>query len=135
MCVEEKLCDNYQETIEKLETLGVDYLDAIQTNNLLKDSEVIPEIKTAGKSLFGKVFLPFFYILNLRVVLLWKLWMKPKVWEPEFMATVRFSLALVAFPIYYLLLFIGLSFWVGPLVTLGFGMTLFIFNWGYVKWS
>jgi len=127
--------ENYQKTIETLDALGVDYLNPIQTNNLLKDSEGKQEIKKSrsGKSLFGKLLLPLFVLLNLPVVLLWKLWMKPKVWEPEFTATLRFSVALVAFPIYYLLVFVGLYFWTGPLVAIGLIITLFIFNCGYVK--
>jgi len=127
--------ENYQETIEKLDTLDADYLDPTQTNNILRDSESVRERTKVkpGKSLFGKVYLPFFLLLNLPVVLLWKLWMKPKVWEPEFTATLRFAIALVAFPIYYVLLFTGLSFWIGPLIAIGFVLALFVFNWGYVK--
>lgn len=129
--------ENYQKTIEKLNVLGVDYLDPIQTNNILRDSENRHEIKKSksGKSLFRKVFLPFFYILNLPVILLWKLWLKPKVWEPEFNATLRFALSLVAFPIFYLLLFAGLSFWIGPSIAILSVVTLFIFNWAYAKLS
>lgn len=129
--------ENYAQTIKKLNALGVDYLDPAQTNTILKDSEKTHEVQKSkpGKSLFGKVFLPVFMIVNLPVILLWKLWLKPKVWEPEFTATLRFALSLVAFPVYYILLFISLSFWEGAIFSLGITFILFVFNWIWVKFS
>lgn len=129
--------ENYAETLKKINDLGVDYLDPIATNAILKNLENHNK-KTridSDKSLFGKIFWPLFIVLNLPVVLLWKLLVKPKVWEPEFTATLRFMLALLAFPVYYLLLFIGLSFWSGAVVALGALFTLFLFNWAYVKFG
>lgn len=129
--------ENYAETLEKLNDLRVDYLNPTQTNTILRDSETTHEIKKSksGKSLLGKIFLPFFYILNLPVVLLWKLWIKPKVWEIEFTATIRFAISLVAFPIFYLMLFVGLSFWQGASIAILSVIALCVFNGVYVKLS
>lgn len=127
--------ENYEEILKKLNRSGADFLNPFETNALLKDFESTPEVDNpkSGKSLFNKLFLPFFTFLNLPIILIWKIWLKKKVWEPEFTATLRFSLALVAFPIYYLLLLVGGFFWFGPLITIYVVIILFIFNWAYVK--
>lgn len=126
--------EDYAETSKKLNEIAVDYLDPIATNAIIKNIESYDK-KTidSDKNLFGKIVRPFFITLNLPIVLLWKLWLKPKVWEPEFTATLRFVLALLAFPIYYTLIFIGFFFWLGSVVALVTCLVLFMFNWVYVK--
>lgn len=129
--------ESYPVTLEKLSGLGVDFLDPTHTNKIVGDIERTDELRKSGvgKSLFRKIFHPFFRILNFPVILLWKLWLKPKVWEPEFTATLRFALSLVVFPIYFLLLFIGLSFWLGLSIAVFSVIVLFLFNCAYVKFG
>ncbi|MBM1106373.1 1-acyl-sn-glycerol-3-phosphate acyltransferase [Aurantibacter crassamenti] len=129
--------DNYEETIEKLSANNADFLNPIQTNKLNSNLNSAQGSKqfSGGKSLFGKLLFPLFVLVNLPVILLWKLWLKPKVWEPEFTATLRFALSLIVFPIYYLLLFAVLSFSFGIEVSLSAVLALFVFNWAYVKLS
>ena len=65
----------------------------------------------------------------------WRTWVKPKVWEPEFTSTLRFGFALLVYPIYYLTLFaISAAAWNG-VIGLTVIVGLFIYNWGYVRWS
>lgn len=128
---------DYAETIKKLDAAGADYLDPVSTNGILKNPENHREEKNvdSGKTLFGRIFKPLFIVLNLPIVVLWKLFVKPKVWEPEFTATLRFAVSLLAFPIYYLLLFSGFSFWFGVLIAVATVLVIFIFNLAYVKLS
>ena len=126
---------HYGETIKKLDRLRVDYLDPFQTNKVLKglkNNNQEKRIKSSGTS-SRRILYPLFTLLNLPVVLLWKLVVKPKVWEPEFTATLRFATALLAFPIYYLGLFAVLSFWISTLSALAGIIVLFLLNWVYVK--
>jgi len=126
---------NYNETLKKLDDLEVDFLDPVGTNNILGNIGSQSELRKSksGRSLLGKILSPFFFILNIPVVLLWKLWLKPKVWEPEFTATLRFALSLVAVPLYYLMLF-GVLFFIFDLNTAALStVCLFVFNWLYVK--
>ena len=125
----------YDEQIKILDSAGVDYLDPIHINTFLKDPKKYSrkEIPIKAKKLPEKLLTPLFVLVNLPIILGWKLGLKPKVWEPEFTATLRFSLALLAFPFYYLLLFLGLFSWFG-FFTAWIGVAaLFLFNWAYVK--
>lgn len=126
---------DYDEHIKILDSAGADYLDPVHINSFLKDPKNFEKKENTikAKKMPGKLLAILFVLLNLPIILGWKLWLKPKVWEPEFTATLRFSLSLLAFPIYYLLLFFGLFFWFGSIYAWIGVPTLFIFNWAYVK--
>lgn len=126
---------DYDEHIKILDSAGADYLDPVHINSFPIEPKNYgnKENTIKAKKMPGKLLAPLFVLLNLPIILGWKLWLKPKVWEPEFTATLRFSLALLAFPIYYLLLFFGLFFWFGSFYAWIGIATLFIFNWAYVK--
>lgn len=129
--------EHYQKNAAKLKEFGADFLDPVATNKMLEDLKNLN--KGRGKSsersenIFGTILKLLFILLNVPVVLIWKLWVKPRIWEPEFTATLRFATALLAFPIYYLLLFTGLSFWMGPMSATLSVVALLTFNWAYVK--
>jgi hypothetical protein len=53
--------------------------------------------------------------------------------EPEFMSTYRFLFALMAYPIYYLLIVLLLGSLLGYIVALAIATGVFLFNLIYVK--
>ncbi len=127
--------ENYDESIKKLDASGVDYLNPRVANSLLKNLNG-PNAKTEAetrKGLLLKILFPLFYLLNLPVILLWKYVVKPKVWEPEFTATLRFGTALAIFPVYYLLLLIGLSVFIGPFNAFLIVIAQLVFNRLFVR--
>jgi hypothetical protein len=127
---------SYNATIERLDTLRVDYLNPTETNAVIQNGcTSTNEVKHApNPKVLQAIFKGIFIALNFPVIILWRTWIKPKVWEPEFMGTLRFGYALLVYPIYYLMLFLVImSIWngaVGFTVIVG----LFLFNWGYVRW-
>ncbi|MFS4416727.1 lysophospholipid acyltransferase family protein [Maribacter sp. 2307ULW6-5] len=127
---------HYGEIVRYLERKGVDFLDPKAANALVEQwttAAVAPVREKAPKPL--RMLLLFLILLNLPVILLWKLLVKPKVWEPEFTGTLRFATAFVGFLVYGLLLFVLLSlffggWWAGASILL-----LLAFNWCYVKYG
>ncbi|MRI02013.1 glycerol acyltransferase [Kriegella sp. EG-1] len=128
---------DYSKIISKLNATNVDYLNPIETNKSIQNKEYLKEksILKSRTNYLKRIVYPFFILLNSPVILIWRLLLKPKVWEPEFTDTLRFALCLVMYPIYYLLLLIVfiyfLGWGVGAIVVIG----IFIFNWIYVKMS
>ncbi len=126
--------DTYNETIKVLDAAGVDYLNPQSVNSRLQNLSTINEAPTAkSKSVMVTAFKALFTVLNLPMVLIWRVFVKPKVPEPEFMGTMRYGFAMVSYPIYYFLLFITLGWAFGYVVFLLVIFGLFIFNWGYVR--
>lgn len=97
--------DNYDETLEKLNALQVDFLNPKNVNsciaNNFKNCETNQKPKLKGIRLFFKGLL----ILNILLpYLTWKLVIKPKIDEVEFMSTFRFAIAITLVPFYLLIL-------------------------------
>ncbi|MEO9894596.1 lysophospholipid acyltransferase family protein [Aurantibacter sp.] len=129
--------ENYDEKIAKLNASKPDYLNPIETNKIIKDGKYFygtHELKYKN-GILNRLIYPFFLVGNLPVILLWKLWLKPKVWEPEFTDTLRFALSLLVFPMYYFLLFEIFNYYLGWSSGLIIIIGLFLFNWIYVKCS
>ncbi len=129
--------ENYDVLARKMDALQVDYLNPSETNAAIKNLDASDDKKTDSPSptVLQTIFKGFFAALNFPVIILWRIWVKPKVWEPEFMGTLRFGFALLAYPIYYLMLFAVIAgIWnaaVGFTVIVG----IFLFNWAYVRWN
>jgi len=129
--------ENYDATIRKLDALQVDYLNPSETNAAIKNLDASDD-KNAGHSAPAALqtfFKGIFTVLNLPVVILWRIWIKPKVGEPEFMGTFRFGFALLVYPIYYLMFFAVIAAIWNGLVGLAVIVGLFLFNLGYVRWN
>jgi 1-acyl-sn-glycerol-3-phosphate acyltransferase len=128
----------YTEIANYLEAQKVDFLDPVKTNRLIKQGVIgtspVAETTTLSskkRSIFQMIFL----FLNLPVILFWRLVVKPKVSEAEFMSTFRFAVSILGFFVYYIMLLtafiVALNFW----WALGIISFLCIFNLCYVKWS
>ena len=74
-----------------------------------------------------------FLVFNFPVLLVWRFLVKPKVWEPEFMATLRFATAFIGFVLYYLILLITMMLFINFKIAVASILLLFAFNWWYVK--
>ncbi len=128
--------DAYDGIVRQLDAIGADYLNPSQVNESIRQLEMakaLPGIRSVPNG-YKNILRFLFIVLNLPLVLPWRLLVKPRVWEPEFMATLRFGYALLAAPIYYLLFFTVFALIHGPLGALYVTSGLVIFNWGYVKW-
>ena len=127
----------YQTIVEKMDAMGIDYLNPEKVNTVLasfesSNSEPISKPKPKP-SLSLKLLKGLFILLNFPLWLLWIVTLKPKVPEMEFMGTFRFAFALLVFPIYYLLLFLVAAFvWSGSIGALVVA-ALFLFNVVYVR--
>lgn len=125
--------ETYEDTMQQLDAIGVDYLNPKALNETLQNlpSYISPIKKESDFSpVMGKVI---FTVLNFPMVLLWRAFGKPKVWEDEFMGTLRFAFGLLVYPIYYGLVFTVIAFIWSPLIGLGTIFGLVVFNWLFVR--
>lgn len=129
--------ENYEKIISRLNAFGVDYLKSTEVNKAVEEmgmQKTTIEDKSK-KNVFAILFKHLFTLLNLPLVLGWRNWVKPMVWEPEFTGTLRFGYSLLASPVYYLLVFTILALVFTPLTGLCAVLGLVVFNWLYVKLS
>lgn len=127
---------DYDEIIDYLNGENVNFLDPKATNILIKNwdskTDYISKEKTS-KSILSVMLCPLFLLINLPVLLIWKLILKPKVWEPEFTGTLRFATAFIGFIFYLLTLFLVLSIGLNIFWAAGIVIGIMLFNWIYVK--
>ena len=98
----------YEAIIKQLNSRGADYLNPKRVNEMIQNKSLSNEKGIPLVSVRPNRFL--FYLLNLPMVVLWRMLVKPKVPEPEFMTTFRFGFSMLAYPILYLALFFTLSY-------------------------
>jgi 1-acyl-sn-glycerol-3-phosphate acyltransferase len=95
--------DNYEEALNKLNELNVDFLNPLQVNkcivNNFKGSIGIRKNRFLNVK---RVFKTLVIILLIIPYIIWKLVVQPKVIEKEFMATFRFAVAVSLVPIFIL---------------------------------
>ena len=95
--------DNYDDTIAKLNTLQVDYLNPKAVNNCIANNCENDELKQGSKIKGLQFFFKGLLILNLFLpYLIWKFIAQPKIKEIEFISTFRFALAITLVPFYLL---------------------------------
>lgn len=122
--------ESYEAIITKLDAFNIDYTNAEAVNEAVSELKKGKELvkRTRGTSVFKKVLRLLFTVLNLPMVMLWRYVIKPKVWEPEFMATLRFAFCLIGYPICYTLIVLVFSLTGNASVGLEFCLGLFVFN-------
>lgn len=106
---------DYDVAISKLKKDNVNFLNPNKVNTLLKTYvdqgvELVSETEASYNN--NSVLRYLLCKLNIPVVLFWRLIVKPKVPEAEFMGTFRFATGLILFPIYLILILVvfGVSF-------------------------
>ena len=129
--------ETYDKTVQELHALSVNYLDPKAVNKTLQHMPVGSEVQKKGGRVSEFLLKLSFNILNFPLILVWRFLVKPKVPEPEFLATFRFAFALFAYPIYYGMIVSLLTLCVNIATGLIGAIVLFVFNWCYVRlpWS
>lgn len=110
----------------------IDFLNPTETNYLLRSKKNKENLKEKPKPYF---FRALFILLNLPVVLIWRLIVKPKVPEAEFMGTFRFAVGLFIVPIYLILLFLVMLFFWSVKIALLVILSLAILNRVLIKYG
>ena len=125
--------ETYDETIQKLDAQRVDYLNPKAVNTLLQNLPAEDKRIKKTRNILGGIGKTLFTLLNLPMLLLWRTFGKPKVWEPEFMGTLRFAFSLLTYPLYYILVFAVLAFVWTPIIGGIAIFGLFTFNWLFAR--
>jgi len=106
--------EGYEQSLQKLDALHVDYLNPIKTNACITNNFEDCEQKPTSNINWLRSLLKGLLILNvLPPYLIWKFVAQPKIKEIEFTATFRFAIVITLVPIYLILLFFVLFFLIG----------------------
>ena len=100
----------YEAVVNQLESQNVDYGHPKAINSFLKGEIEIKKLPKYPTNKLLSLIRAFFYLINLPLVFLWRALLKPKVPEPEFMTTFRFGYSMVAYPIFYGLALLVLTY-------------------------
>lgn len=97
--------ENYEDAIEKLDTLNVNYLDPRSVNECIENSFNSCHRLSKSRINWFRGVLKILLILNLILpYLFWKMIVQPKIKELEFTSTFRFAIAVTLVPIYLITL-------------------------------
>jgi 1-acyl-sn-glycerol-3-phosphate acyltransferase len=126
---------SYQATIDRLDSMGLDYLNPEEANTVAAGKQTIaPADKGFTCSgITGRVSDILFFCANMASLLLWRAAIKPKISEPEFISTYRFLYAILLYPVLYALFFLLLREISGTGLTLVLLFAHLLFNLLYVK--
>lgn len=127
----------YDLVIKNLDADHVDYLNPVETNKKLVHAKDLNEVEgenTKSKKEKSSIARYIFIVLNLPLLLVWRLVIRPKIPEPEFIGTFRFAVVFVLFPFYCLLLVTVLSLLPGIMTALCVTALLIIVNVMLVKY-
>ncbi|MDC6367405.1 MULTISPECIES: 1-acyl-sn-glycerol-3-phosphate acyltransferase [Flavobacteriaceae] len=91
----------YQSVSGKFVGLEELFLKPEHVNAIIAD-RTYPDTLTHKISPVRRISRFFFYVWNLPLVFLWRVFLKPRVPELEFEATFRFGFTLLAYPLFYL---------------------------------
>lgn len=126
---------NYDAIISKLDIENVNFLNPEAVNKRVEELTAIDKVEARikKKGLLSNLARGIFNVFNLPIVLLWRKIIKPKVPEAEFIGTFRFVFSLLAFPLYYGLLYVSVGFLWNWYSSLALVLGIFIYNYLYVK--
>ena len=105
--------DTYQESLQKLQELGADFLNPEAVNSCLNSDFQSCSFNRLPEPQKLKAFFKFFMIvLLIGPYIIWKFLAEPKIKEVEFVATFRFGLAISLVPLWLLgiLIFLMVGF-------------------------
>ncbi len=127
--------NTYDNVLAQLNNLKVDYLKPQRVNRIIKDIDPnfaaeTEKIKTPWPSQMARIL---FVIINFPMIVLWRKVLKPLITDLEFMATLRFLLSLIIFPVFYLLVYLMTRLALGQEIALTVFLTYIVFNFVYVK--
>lgn len=122
----------YDEKLQELDSKQVDYLEPEAINACVDSVVQECQLKTVTPSFFA-ILKPLVYLLLLLPVLVWRLAIKPKIKEPEFISTFRFAVSAVLIPVWLLLLCVTVGVLVGVVYGLGLLAAVVLLMLLYVK--
>lgn len=95
----------YEDSIMKLNALGVDFLNPKAVNTCIKSNfQTCVKVPKQTKSIIKKFFMGLLIINLFLPYVVWKYYIKRKIDEIEFIATFRFTLAITLVPFWILIL-------------------------------
>ena len=101
--------ENYNETLDKLNGLNIDYLDPESVNSCIDSNFENCNPKSKSSFLWIRKGLKCLMLINIFLpYIIWKLVLQPKIKELEFTSTFRFAVAITLVPFYLLLISIVL---------------------------
>ncbi len=124
--------ENYPSILKKLTAMKVDYLNPNSVNTIL-ETLGNKAIAIKEKNRFQGAIKSLFTILNFPFILPWKLFLRPKIWQIEFISTFRFLYALVLFPVFYMLIFWLFGSYIGYAPVAIVILSHIVFNYLYIK--
>lgn len=126
--------ERYEEIAAELERVKAPYLEPGIVNEILENwGERDSDRQESSNPFWARLWDLLFILLNLPMILLWRLGPKRLVPEIEFRTTFRFLFAVVAFPLFYIGLFLILDIFLPGYVALIFVFIHGFHNWLYVK--
>ncbi|WP_324023255.1 lysophospholipid acyltransferase family protein [Maribacter sp. BPC-D8] len=129
---------DYDAILNGLKSEKVDFINPTAVNEKIKmltQQGVDSSIDLASEKQGFNMFKWIFALLNFPIVLIWKLWLKSKVPEDEFMGTFRFAFAMISYPIYMVLLFAVIAIFFTSYIAVIDICMLALINLGLVKYG
>ncbi|MDC6405096.1 MULTISPECIES: lysophospholipid acyltransferase family protein [Maribacter] len=129
--------EDYDTILEYLASKKISFLRPRKVNQEVSKFEltVIPSGQTSISKQRLNIFKVLIALINFPMWLLWKFIVKPKVWEAEFTGTLRYATAQVGFTVYFLVLFLVISFLVNVKLGLLIVGGIFLLNRILVKFA
>lgn len=98
---------NYQETLNKLESLDANFLKPKTVNACIETGfETCKFTKTKKYTFISSVFKRLLVVVLIIPFLVWKYLVKPKIKEIEFLSTFRFAMAITIVPLWLIFCFV-----------------------------
>ncbi|PNQ72150.1 glycerol acyltransferase [Hanstruepera neustonica] len=116
--------DNYEETLFKLNQLHADFLNPIAVNTCIQSNFQDCDVRKEETNLkvLKSIFKFLLIVMLLPVWAIWRLWIKPKIEEVEFVATFRYALVITLVPLWLLVVALTLMSTFG----IGYGLAWMI---------
>ena len=113
--------DEYDETLQSLDSLNVNYLNPILVNDCIASGFKKCQSKAKPKeNVFSKFFQIVLKLVLFGPYLVWSKLLKPKIVEEEFTSTFRFAVALTLVPLWLIVIGVVLSLFFGWMIGIGF---------------
>lgn len=102
---------NYDEIHQELIARNVDFLNPMAVNNLIRQLDRKQSKNSKNNQRFLNSLIKWLFVLiNLPIVFVWRVFIKPKVPEPEFMSTFRFAFSMLVYPMFYVVFILALNY-------------------------
>jgi BASS family bile acid:Na+ symporter len=119
--------------IQGLSFGNANFLNPLEINRYIRgEADTFPKI---GKQIawLWKVWDGFMGLVNAPVMLLWRIWVAPKIEDTAFISTFRFAFALLLFPVYFAAITTIMGLLLGNPIAILITTLLFLNNLLYVK--